>query len=205
MILYGQSAGSGIVLMYSYANPQKPIVRGFIGTSSGTPLTNPTNSSNFHTVAQKTGCANLTATAELACMQNVDAQVLQRTVDEVNSDPQRGLFRPIADNVTCFTNLTERLDKGLVAKLVSLPSSTSGAATVGPRRGVKLTWKRRGAWTAFDRGIRVQRAGSLLTLRSRRHNSTATCDCSRCRGTDVQHQARDRVSSPWRIVGLIQS
>ena len=119
MILYGQSAGANIVLMYSYANPTNPIVRGLIATSNGTPLTNPTNSSNFHNAAQRAGCANLTATAELECMQKVDAQVLQRTVDAINPDPQRGLFRPIADNVTCFTNLTERLDKGLVAKLVS--------------------------------------------------------------------------------------
>jgi hypothetical protein len=52
-------------------------------------------------------------------MQKVDATVLSQTVDIVNTDPQRGLFRAIADNVTAFTNLTERLDKGLVAKLVS--------------------------------------------------------------------------------------
>ena len=118
MILYGQSSGAGIVLMYSYANPQNPIVRGFIATSSGTPITNPTTSSNFHNVAQNTGCANLTDAAELACMQNLDALVLQDKVNEANTDPNRGLFRPIADNITTFTNLTDRLEKGLVAKLV---------------------------------------------------------------------------------------
>jgi len=152
MILYGQSSGSGIVLMYSYANPREPIVRGFIGSSSGTPTTNPTNSSNFHNVAQKAGCANLTATAELACMQKVDALVLQQTVNEVNTDPWRGLFRPIADNVTAFTNLTERLEKGLVAKLVSSrPLSPHGGA-VGCRGVVKLTTRR----AAVDRWLRVQ-------------------------------------------------
>ena len=122
MILYGQSAGAGIVLMYSYANPRNPIVRGFIATSSGTPLTNPTSSSNFHNVAQTAGCANLTDAAELACMQSLDALVLQDKVNEANTDPNRGLFRPIADNVTTFTNLTDRLERGLVAKLVCLPS-----------------------------------------------------------------------------------
>ena len=119
MIIYGQSAGSNIALMYSYAYPEKPIVRGFIAASSGTPVTNPTNSSNFHNVAQIAGCANLTATAELECMQKVDALTLQDKVNIINTDPWRGLFRPIADNITGFTNLTDRLEKGLVAKLVS--------------------------------------------------------------------------------------
>ncbi|KAK4463919.1 Carboxylesterase [Cladorrhinum samala] len=117
MILYGQSSGNNMVLMYSYAHPKQPIVRGFIGTSGGTPATNPTTSPNFHNVAQVVGCANLTAAAELACMQTVDAPALQQAVDTINKDPNRGLFRPIADNVTVFTNLTERLEKGLVAKL----------------------------------------------------------------------------------------
>lgn len=118
MVLYGQSAGAGIVLMYSYANIHNPIVRGFIASSSGTPITNPTSSSNFHNVAQNAGCANLTNAVELACMQRLDALVLQEKVNEANTDPNRGLFRPIADNVTTFTNLTDRLEKGLVAKLV---------------------------------------------------------------------------------------
>jgi hypothetical protein len=29
----------------------------------------------------------------------------------------RGLFRPLADNITAFTNITDRLEKGLVAKV----------------------------------------------------------------------------------------
>ncbi|KAK3995336.1 acetylcholinesterase [Cladorrhinum sp. PSN332] len=117
MILYGQSSGNDMVLRYSYANPKKPIVKGFIGTSGGTPVTNPTSSANFNKVAQVVGCANLTAAEELACMQKVDVSLLQDAVDAINPDPNRGLFRPIADNVTAFTNLTERLEKGLVAKL----------------------------------------------------------------------------------------
>jgi len=120
MTLYGQSAGAGCVVMYAYANPEDPIVGGFIISSSGTPTTNPTNSSNFHTVAELAGCGNLNATAELACMQSVDALVLQQKVGQANPSPFRGLFRPIADNITTFTNLTERLEKGLVAKKVSL-------------------------------------------------------------------------------------
>ena len=53
-------------------------------------------------------------------MQQVDPLLLQHAVDAINPDPNRGLFRPIADNITTFTNLTERLERGLIAKLVSL-------------------------------------------------------------------------------------
>lgn len=122
MVLYGQSAGANMVLMYSYANPLDPIVRGFIASSSGTPNTNPASSSNFHNVAQTAGCANLNATAELACMQHVDGLLLKQKVAEANPDPNRGLFRPIVDNITAFANLTDRLVKGQVAKLVSSAS-----------------------------------------------------------------------------------
>ncbi|KAK4165554.1 acetylcholinesterase [Cladorrhinum sp. PSN259] len=117
MILYGQSSGNDMVQRYSYAYPKNSLVRGFIGESGGTPVTNPTSSPNFHNAAQIVGCANLTDTAELACMQQVDPASLQHAVDAINPDPNRGLFRPIADNITTFTNLTERLEKGLIAKL----------------------------------------------------------------------------------------
>lgn len=125
MILYGQSSGNDMVQRYSYAYPNNSLVRGFIGESGGTPVTNPTSSPNFHNAAQIVGCANLTDTAELACMQQVDPASLQHAVDAINPDPNRGLFRPIADNITTFTNLTERLEKGLIAKLVSLLISLS--------------------------------------------------------------------------------
>ncbi|KAK1760073.1 acetylcholinesterase [Echria macrotheca] len=117
MILYGQSSGNAMVQLYSYAYPKNPIVRGLIGTSGGNPAITPSSSPNFHNAAQILGCANLTSEAELTCMQGVDATALQHAVDTLNTDPNRGLFRPIADNVTVFTNLTERLEKGLVAKI----------------------------------------------------------------------------------------
>ncbi|KAK5659085.1 hypothetical protein OQA88_1174 [Cercophora sp. LCS_1] len=117
MVLYGQSAGAVAALTYGYAYPQQPIVGGIIASSSGTSATYPTNSSNFHNVAQVAGCANLTATEELACMQNIDALELQQKVVAANPDPTRGLFRPLADNITVFANMTDRLEKGLVAKL----------------------------------------------------------------------------------------
>ncbi|KAK3391254.1 Alpha/Beta hydrolase protein [Podospora didyma] len=117
MVLYGQSAGANAVNAYAYANPADPIVKGLIISSSNTPATNPTSSTLFHDLAQNAGCAGRNTTAELACMQQVDALVLQQKVDEANPDPFRGLFRPLADNVTVFQNVTTRLEQGLVANI----------------------------------------------------------------------------------------
>lgn len=112
MVLYGQSAGGGAVFSYIYSYPSDPIVTGFIASSAGASTSNPSETNpNFSKVAQTVGCANLTAEAELACMQKVDAVKLRDAV--VTS---RSGFRPIFDNVTIFANLTERLEKGLVAK-----------------------------------------------------------------------------------------
>jgi carboxylesterase type B len=121
MVLYGQSAGANAVNAYAYANPVDPIIKGLIISSSSTPATNPTSSTLFHDLAQNAGCAGLNATAELACMQQLDALVLQQKVDEANPDPFRGLFRPITDNVTMFANVTARLEQGLVANIVGAP------------------------------------------------------------------------------------
>lgn len=124
MVLYGQSAGSSAALTYLYAYPQEPIVGGVIASSAGTSATYPTNSSSFYNVAQVAGCANLTETEELACMQNLDAVELQQITIEANAEPIRASFRPIADGITAFANMTERLEKGLVAKLVRFSSMT---------------------------------------------------------------------------------
>lgn len=112
MILYGQSAGAGAVFSYAYSYPTDPIVSGFVASSGGASTNNPADlNPNFQSVAGILGCGNLTAAAELACMQKVDAEVLRDAVVE-----NKMAFRPIVDDVTMFTNLTERLEKGLVAK-----------------------------------------------------------------------------------------
>ncbi|KAK4209066.1 acetylcholinesterase [Rhypophila decipiens] len=115
MVLYGQSAGGGVVLSYTYAFPTDPIVSGFIASSAGAGAINPNDTNPaFSRMAQNVGCANLTATEELACMQQVDAVKLRDAVVAASLDMSQG-FRPIVDGVTQFVNLTERLEKGLVA------------------------------------------------------------------------------------------
>lgn len=58
-------------------------------------------------------------------MQGLPPSTIQSLVNQANTDPFRGLFRPIADNLTIFPNLTERLfDRGLVAKIPLLAGFT---------------------------------------------------------------------------------
>ncbi|KAL2192881.1 Alpha/Beta hydrolase protein [Corynascus similis CBS 632.67] len=128
MVLYGQSAGANAVLTYGYAYPHDPIVNGLIASSGGASATNPTSSSSFHNLAQIVGCANLTTTAELACMQEVDPLVLQKKIEGTEGPAFRGSFGPIADNVTVFANLTDRLEKGLVPKLPLITGYTFNEA-----------------------------------------------------------------------------
>ncbi|KAK4142476.1 acetylcholinesterase [Dichotomopilus funicola] len=117
VVLYGQSAGGNAVASYGYAYPEDPIVTGLIASSGSVGATNSANNSAFHDLAQVVGCANLTSTEELACMQKVDALELQKYVEGIKTQAFKGSFRPIADGVTAFPNNTERLEKGLIAKI----------------------------------------------------------------------------------------
>jgi carboxylesterase type B len=117
MALWGQSAGARAVVAYSYANPDDPIVTGLIadsGSASPTPLLNGTS---FSTMAASFGCGNLTAAAELSCMQAVDALAIQKYVLNYSEGALGG---PVADNVTAFANNTQRLVEGRIAKVVRL-------------------------------------------------------------------------------------
>jgi carboxylesterase type B len=109
MVLWGQSAGARAVMTYSYANPDDPIVTGLIA-DSGSASAVSTNT---------TSCANLTAAAELTCMQAVDAFAIQTYVQ--GSDTRIGGLIP--DNVTVFANNTERLIQGRITQVVCVPQT----------------------------------------------------------------------------------
>lgn len=121
MVLWGQSAGAMSTSMYTYGYPDDPIVAGTISDSGGaTPvgLGVPVgNYSAFSTLASLLGCGGLTgnASVELTCMQGVDADMLQNVVSNTSNIE----FGPVLDNVTAFSNPTDRISRGLVAKIVS--------------------------------------------------------------------------------------
>ncbi|KAH7163387.1 Alpha/Beta hydrolase protein [Dactylonectria estremocensis] len=113
MTLWGQSAGAASVGMYGYSYPKDLIVKGLILDSGATSTltTKAGNHSSFTSLAGLVGCGGLGAAAELACMQDVDATEIQ----DAYSGSTLG-FSPVGDNVTAYTNTTDRLARGLVSK-----------------------------------------------------------------------------------------
>ena len=123
MVLMGQSAGGGSVDSYAYAWVNDPIVHGLISESGiRVPLAGGPDPSNFTTLAGLVGCGGLGAQEELSCMQGIDAQLLEDT----NSQTDGFSFTPKADGLTVFPNKTERIEQGLVAKIVSEKSKYHG-------------------------------------------------------------------------------
>jgi carboxylesterase type B len=119
MVLWGQSAGGNAVVTYSYANPDDPIVTGLIADSGAPPGNISTNTSSFSVMASSLGCGNLTAAAELSCMQTVDALAIQKYVANSSGGMMGNrLGGMVADNITVFANNTERLVQGRIAKVV---------------------------------------------------------------------------------------
>jgi carboxylesterase type B len=120
MVLWGQSAGANAVVTYSYGNPDDPIVSGLIADSGTAPASVSTNTTSFSVMAASLGCGNLTAAAELSCMQKVDALAIQQYVADYSGGTMGGrLGGLVADNVTVFANNTERLLQGRIAQIVS--------------------------------------------------------------------------------------
>jgi len=118
MILWGQSAAAHAVDSYAYAHPEDAIVTGLVASSGANGGTANATTTGFTDLATKLGCGNLTADAELACMQKVDALAIQKAVVAANNTAFGGSFGPAADNITVWANSTERMEKGLISKVV---------------------------------------------------------------------------------------
>ncbi|KAH7192829.1 Alpha/Beta hydrolase protein [Fusarium flagelliforme] len=112
MTLWGQSAGAGSVGMYGYAYPKDLIVKGLISDSGSPSMLVKTlgNYTDFDTIATKVGCKE---GKQLECMQKVDASTLQKVYSETTGVS----FTPVGDNVTAFSNTTDRLARGLVTRV----------------------------------------------------------------------------------------
>lgn len=124
MLLWGQSAGANAVVSYSYAHPTDPIVSALAADSGVAPMSITSNTSGFSVMARAFGCGeNVTAAAELACMQKADALKIQKFVKENTGEVFSGgnLWGMVADNVTAFSNITERLLREQVANIVRPP------------------------------------------------------------------------------------
>jgi carboxylesterase type B len=118
----GQSAGGWSVDFFNYAYPDDPIVSGLIAESGvAQPLSEP-DPSNFTQLAASVGCEGLSADEELQCMQEVNTARLKAATADILSAVPAGAtywpFSPKADDVTAFSNYTERLEQGIVAQIV---------------------------------------------------------------------------------------
>lgn len=120
MVLWGQSAGAGSSSVYGYAYPDDPIVTGLISDSGAAALASGVDAGNytaFDTLAELVDCGNSDEDSQLQleCMQKVDAETLIQFVSNTSSIS----FSPVADNITAFSNVTDRISRGLIAKIVS--------------------------------------------------------------------------------------
>jgi hypothetical protein len=105
-----------------YANGEDPIISGAIAMSGSANSPSQDDSSSFSELAEAAGCGGLTADEELSCMQNIPALRLQDLVQSSTlpgSNVSTPKFGAVVDNITVFSNNTERLERNLTAKIVS--------------------------------------------------------------------------------------
>ncbi|KAF9693294.1 hypothetical protein EKO04_008897 [Ascochyta lentis] len=125
MILFGQSAGGMAVDKYAYAYPEDPIVKGFIaqsGTASGGASNDPTNS-NFTYLAFQVGCSSASNDEVFSCMQKANATTIIEVLNKYNASSNDGRslsFAPSPDNITSFSNYTDRQIRGRFARLPTI-------------------------------------------------------------------------------------
>ncbi|KAF3051815.1 hypothetical protein E8E11_003378 [Didymella keratinophila] len=137
MILFGQSAGVMTVDKYAYAYPEDPIVKGLIaqsGTASGGSSSDLTNS-DFTYLATQVGCTSDNKDELFSCMQRANATAIIEVLNKYNATANGGKslsFNPAPDNVTSFSNCTDRQLRGRFAKLPTLLSQVDnkGASLV---------------------------------------------------------------------------
>lgn len=116
--LWGESAGAYAVDSYLFAWPQEPLVAGVIADSGNAVamesiISDSSEHSTFSLVASRLGCGNLSATEELACMRKVPAEKIktyfQAEIGDGGAADDALVFGVVADNVTIFSNYTERI------------------------------------------------------------------------------------------------
>lgn len=120
--LWGQSAGAASADTYGYAYPEDPIVSSLICDSGAATIVGSSDlaQTNFTFLAGLVGCKDLDPQAEVACMRTVPAVTLENALSYyvISKATPPISFVPVGDNVTAFSNTTDRALRGLVAKIV---------------------------------------------------------------------------------------
>lgn len=142
--LWGESAGAYAVDGYLFAWTDDPIVKGVIADSGNAlaiegVLGDARNHTGFTNSAKALGCGDLSSAVELECMRQVPESELKRYLQaEVGQGGAAadGLsISVIPDNITVFSNYTERLSKGSPKYPVHIPvligtNTNEGAAVI---------------------------------------------------------------------------
>ncbi|KAF2764992.1 carboxylesterase [Teratosphaeria nubilosa] len=129
IIFWGQSAGGASVSLYPYTYPDDPIISG-ISADSGSPSIAGASDyaqTNFTFLASLVGCGDLNATAEVNCVRKVPAAAIENVLSlyQISGRSPSISFTDIPDNVTVFSNYTDRAAKGLVAKIPAIFGSNA--------------------------------------------------------------------------------
>ena len=132
MVTWGQSAGAFSVDFMAFSYASDPIVKGQI-CDSGSALVPSYHEaagthSNFSYVAQSVGCPSIITGAapdvELQCMQNIASETLLSFIEgySLNGTQPSLSFNPVSDNVTVFSNYTDRYALGPGKGVASIPA-----------------------------------------------------------------------------------
>ncbi|KAL3427014.1 chlorogenic acid esterase precursor [Phlyctema vagabunda] len=127
--LWGQSAGGASTSTYGYAYPEDPIVSSLISDSGSANIlaSQDRAQTNFTFLASLVGCRDLEPLLELDCVRNVSAVTLENALSNYGISGARPSisFSPFPDNVTVFSNTTDRALRGLVAKIPAILGSNT--------------------------------------------------------------------------------
>lgn len=140
--IFGESAGGASVDYYSYAYEDDPIVAGLImesgnaQTSTISGALDPTFQ-KWSTISQRVGCGAYNTSVSdafvyqnFACMQNVNTTTLFNALN-TTAGPS---FNPVADNVTVFSDFSDRASKGRFARIPTLVGNNKYCAPILTKR-----------------------------------------------------------------------
>ncbi|PFH49723.1 hypothetical protein AMATHDRAFT_147073 [Amanita thiersii Skay4041] len=118
IILFGESAGAVATDIYAFLHPNGSIVKGSLGIFS--PASMALNPASWNGIASIVGCGNDTSAEQLACMKAVPTKKLENAVIDSNTT-----FRPLADNITIFTDTAARGAAGNFLRVPLLGGTTA--------------------------------------------------------------------------------
>ncbi|KAJ7178182.1 liver carboxylesterase-like protein 1 precursor, partial [Mycena filopes] len=126
--IMGQSAGSlSVALAISRHSPATAPFRAGIMLSGAAVSTSPTPSfASFNNFSTAVGCTQTPGPARLACLKRVPAAAIQNFAN----GPTSGVFSPVVDSITVFSDPLQRIRSGLTARVPFIIGNTQDDGSV---------------------------------------------------------------------------